>query len=342
MKEYPRMFGVDINIIAFIALVALSIGGVGYALMYNRIASQNTTSRRVKSIRNTTRTSAAVSKTVRQRADASARRKNVEETLKTVESQKNKVKNANKPSLDMKIAQAGLSISVRNFYIYSIALGSFAAIGVILTGITPIAALGAFAVLGFAFPQWIINFLRKRRLNKFLLEFPNAVDIIVRGVRSGLPLNDCLRIISREAQEPVRSEFVKIVEAQKLGLSIPESVERLAKNVPLSETSFFSIVISIQSKAGGNLAEALGNLSKVLRDRKSMKAKIIAMSMEAKASGIIIGALPIIVGGLVYITSPGYLVPLFTEETGQITMLFSAFWMGLGIFIMKKMINFDF
>ncbi len=336
------MFGFDIIVLAFVGLVALSIGGVGYALMFNRIKSEDNSRRRINSIKNTTRTSAAVSSKIRQRADANTRRKNVEDTLKTVEKQKNIDKNSKNPPLEVKIAQAGLSLTLKKFYTYSAILGSVAALVVLLTGITPIAAIGAFAVLGGWFPQWVVNFLRKRRINKFLIEFPNAVDIIVRGVKSGLPLNDCLRIISREAQEPVRSEFLKIVESQQMGLSIPESVQRLAQNVPLSETSFFSIVITIQSGAGGNLAEALGNLSKVLRDRKSMKAKIIAMSMEAKASGVIIGALPIIVGGLVYITSPGYLTPLFTEETGQITMLISAGWMGLGIFIMKKMINFDF
>ena len=337
------MFGIDTTILAFVGLVALSIGGVGYALMYSKIETENNSKRRMKSIKTTTRTSAAVGKKIQQRADASTRRKNVEDTLKSVEKQKSQdKKSAKNPSLDVRLTQAGLTVTSKKFYIFSVIGGAVAAILVFLTGITPFAAIGAFAIVGGWFPQFVVNYLRKRRINKFLLEFPNAVDIIVRGVKSGLPLNDCLRIISREAQEPVRSEFVKIVESQKLGLTIPESVQRLAENIPLSETSFFSIVITIQSGAGGNLAEALGNLSKVLRDRKSMKAKIIAMSMEAKASGVIIGALPIIVGGLVYITSPGYLTPLFTEETGQITMLFSAFWMGLGIFIMKKMINFDF
>jgi tight adherence protein B len=336
------MFGIDITILALVGLVALSIGGVGYGLMYSRIESENNSKRRMNSIKTTTRTSAAVGKKIQQRSDASTRRKNVEDTLKSVEKQKSQNKGSKNPPLEVRIAQAGLELTVKKFYTFSVLFGAVAAVLVLLTGITPIAAIAAFAVLGGWFPQFVINYLRDRRIKKFLLEFPNAVDIIVRGVKSGLPLNDCLRIISREAQEPVRSEFVKIVESQKLGLSIPESVQRLAENVPLSETSFFSIVITIQAGAGGNLAEALNNLSKVLRDRKSMKAKIIAMSMEAKASGIIIGALPIIVGGLVYITSPGYLTPLWTEETGQITMLISAGWMGLGIFIMKKMINFDF
>ncbi len=336
------MFGFDITILAFVGLVALSIGGVGYALMYTRISNENKTSKRFKSIKSKTRTAAAIATNVRQKTDAATRRKSVADTLKAVENQKSRDKNTKNPPLNVKIAQAGLNLTVTKYYVFSIVLGVLGALGVLLSGISPFAAIGAFAVLGFGFPHWLIGFLRKRRITSFLIEFPNAVDIIVRGVRSGLPLNDCLKIIASESQEPVRAEFVKIVEAQKLGLSIPESVERLAKNVPLSETSFFSIVITIQSQAGGNLSEALGNLSKVLRDRKSMKAKIKAMSMEAKASGVIIGALPIIVGGLVYVTSPGYLTPLFTEETGQITMLVSAGWMGIGIFIMKQMINFDF
>jgi tight adherence protein B len=336
------MFGIDITILAFIGLVALSIGGLGYALMYNRIVADEKKSKRFNAVRNTTRTAVAVGNKTRQRADAATRRKSVEDTLKAVESQKSKNKNVDKPPLDVKLEQAGINLPVNKFYMISAGLGFLAALGIIALGITPFAAIGAFVVFGYVIPNWVVNMRRNKRIAQFLEEFPNAVDIIVRGVRSGLPLNDCLRIISKEAKEPVRSEFVKIVEAQKLGLSVPEAVERLAKNVPLSETSFFSIVIAIQAQAGGNLSEALGNLSKVLRDRKSMKGKIKAMSMEAKASAVIIGALPIIVGGLVYVTSPGYLTPLFTEQTGQLTLLVSAGWMGIGIFIMKQMINFDF
>ena len=336
------MFGMDLTILAFVFLVALSIGGVGYALMYNRITSEDKKNKRFKSIRSTTRNAAAVNKQVRQKSDAATRRRNVEETLKAVEQQKNQDKSATKLTLKVKLAQAGLKTSPQQFYLISVVVGLVAALLVFFSGILPIAAIAAFVIFGLGVPRWVVNFLRKRRINAFLQEFPNAVDIIVRGVKSGLPLNDCLRIISQEAAEPVRSEFVTVVEAQQMGQTIPEAVERLAKNVPLSETSFFSIVISIQSQAGGNLSEALGNLSKVLRERKSMKGKIKAMSMEAKASAVIIGALPIIVAGLVYLTSPDYLTPLFNTSTGQLTLLVSACWMGMGIFIMKQMINFDF
>ena len=129
-----------------------------------------------------------------------------------------------------------------------------------------------------------------RRMKKFIVEFPNAVDVIIRGVKAGLPLGDCIRVIAAEAAEPVRSEFRRIVEAQAIGLSVAEAVEKLHDSVPIAEANFFSIVINLQSKSGGNLSEALGNLSRVLRDRKKMALKIKAMSSEAKTSAGIIGA----------------------------------------------------
>lgn len=182
---------------------------------------------------------------------------------------------------------------------------------------------------------------RKRRLKKFLEEFPNALDVIVRATRAGLPLNDGLRLIASEAVEPVKGEFKKVVEAQQIGLSIPEAVGKMPDSMPCPETNFFAIVIQIQSQAGGNLSEALNNLSKVLRDRKKMKAKVNALSMEAKASAAIIGALPFIVTFLVYLTSPLYMTLLFTSSTGHMLLGIAAVLMLTGIFIMKNMINFD-
>src|SRR5690606_30495542 len=154
---------------------------------------------------------------------------------------------------------------------------------------------------------------RARRVKAFLEEFPNSLDVIIRAVKSGLPLNDAVRLIASEAPEPVRSEFRRIVEGQQLGLSLPDSVLRMPETMPCPEAGFFGIVIQIQSQAGGNLSEALGNLSKVLRDRKKMKAKINALSMEAKSSAAIIGALPFIVAFLVYLSSPTYIMPLFVH-----------------------------
>jgi tight adherence protein B len=203
-------------------------------------------------------------------------------------------------------------------------------------------SLGAMIAGGLGLPRWFVTFMRARRVKAFLDEFPNALDVIVRAVKSGLPLNDAVRMIASESPEPVRSEFKRVVEHQQLGLSLPEAVLKMPETMPAAEASFFGIVIQIQSQAGGNLSEAIGNLSKVLRDRKKMKAKIQALSMEAKASAWIIGALPFIVALLVYLSSPGYITPLFTTSTGHLILLISGIWMSMGLLMMRKMMNFDF
>lgn len=174
------------------------------------------------------------------------------------------------------------------------------------------------------------------------MQFPDAVDVIVRGVKSGLPLGDCIRVVATEGQEPVRSEFSMVVDDQTLGVPIQEAVQRLADRVALPETNFLSIVITIQSRSGGNLTEALGNLSTVLRERKKMRGKIKAMSAEAKASGGIIGSLPPIVAFLLFLTSPEYISLLFTTTIGNVVLVVCGFWMLIGVLIMHKMINFDF
>src|SRR6185436_2351943 len=156
------------------------------------------------------------------------------------------------------------------------------------------------------------------------------------------PLLYCLKVIAADSQEPIKSEFQAIVETQTIGMPIGDACVKLYSRMPLPEANFFGIVISIQQKAGGNLSEALANLSRVLRDRKKMKAKISAMSMEAKASAMIIGSLPICVGLLVWLTSPNYIELLWTSDMGRFMIAGCAMWMGIGIFVMKKMINFDF
>jgi tight adherence protein B len=195
---------------------------------------------------------------------------------------------------------------------------------------------------GLLLPHLYVGTKRKRRFNTFTEEFPNAVDIIVRGVKSGLPLVDCLKIIATEAQDPVRGEFRLIIEDQTLGIPLDEAVQRLSERVPLTEVNFFSIVIAIQSRTGGSLSEALGNLSKVLRERKKMKAKIKAMSSEAKASAGIIGSMPFAVTIIVYLSTPEYISLLFTTLTGNLVLAASGIWMLMGILVMRKMINFDF
>jgi tight adherence protein B len=244
--------------------------------------------------------------------------------------------------LSVKITQAGLSWSKRRFFVTSAILGVIAFLAVVIIGGGLLAAVGVGFAAGCGVPLWLLRFLKKRRESKFLAGFPDAVDIIVRGIKAGLPLLDSLRIITTDAPEPLKSEFRAILETQAIGMPIGEACGKLFERIPVPEANFFGIVIAIQQRAGGNLSEALGNLSRVLRERKKMKAKIQAMSMEAKASASIIAALPFAVMILVYITSPDYIELLWTEARGRVMLAGCAAWMTIGILVMKKMINFDF
>jgi tight adherence protein B len=274
-------------------------------------------------------------------AEMTKRRKSVQDSIKDLEKKQAEVNKKKAATLKAKITQAGLGFTEMQFYLGSVVLGLVSGAVVLLAGIQIFVALGVAFVVGVGFPRFFVNFALKRRLKKFLDELPNALDVMVRSIKSGLPLNDSLRLIANEAKDPVKTEFRRVVESQQMGLSVPDAIARMYLTVPLSEVNFFAIVIQIQAQAGGNLSEALGNLSRVIRDRKKMKAKVTALSMEAKASAVIIGALPFIVATLVYLTSPEYMMILFTDPRGHLIMGCSAVWMSIGIFVMRNMINFD-
>ena len=203
------------------------------------------------------------------------------------------------------------------------------------------AVVMAFAA-GFGLPRWLLGYLKKRREKAFLKALPDAVDVIVRGIKAGLPLFESIKVVAADAPEPLKSEFLAIIETQTIGMPLGEACARLYERMPVPEANFFGIVIAIQQKSGGNLSEALGNLSKVLRDRKKMAEKIQAMSMEAKASAGIIGSLPPIVMLLVWISTPDYIALLWTHQIGQFMLVGCVCWMTIGVLVMKKMINFDF
>ncbi|WP_029350522.1 type II secretion system F family protein [Bosea sp. 117] len=318
-------------------LTMLAAGGVAYVFIFPLLSGERAAEQRKQEV---AFADGAVRRTKRGAVDPSVtRRQQVEESLKELEARR---ANANRPPLQVRIGQAGLEWSKTRFIVVSVLLG----LGVLLVGVVlgwPIYIAGPLAFsAGFGLPRWMLGHLKKKREYQFLQEFPNAIDVVVRGVKSGLPLGDCIRIIASESQEPVRSEFRRIVETQALGIPLADACVKLFERVPLAETSFFGIVVSIQSKAGGNLAEALGNLSRVLRDRRKMREKIRAVSMEAKASAAIIGSLPIIVMLLVYLSTPSYIALLWTEPLGRVMLAGSAVWMFCGIMVMRKMINFDF
>ncbi len=327
------MNDIGINSLLSSALAAIAVAGILYVFVYPLLSDEAKAEKRKAAFMapGTTR------KILEKQVDANARRKQITDSLKEIET-RNKRK---KVSLEGKIVQAGLNWSRRLFIIYSAITGLMLGILTLVVDKNPIVALGAALVGGFGLPLWFLKFATKRRVKKFIEGFPDAIDIIVRGIKAGLPLGDCLRIIAHEAQEPIRSEFRQITEAQAMGLSVGEAVDRLVVRLPIAEASFFAIVINIQQKAGGNLSEALGNLALVLRERKKMKGKIAAMSSEAKASAMIIGALPFVVGALVYLTSPAYISLLWTTSTGEIVIGISLIWMALGTFVMNKMISFE-
>ncbi len=200
-------------------------------------------------------------------------------------------------------------------------------------------ALGFAFAAGCGLPLWLLSFLKNRREARFLETFPDAVDVIVRGIKAGLPLLDSFKLIAADARSA--ANFRAIIETQTIGMPLGEACLKLYERMPLAEANFFGIVISVQQRAGGNLSEALGNLSRVLRDRKRMKAKIHAMSMEAKASATIIGALPLAVMALVYFTSPQYIELLWTTSMGHAMLAGCVLWMSIGVLVMRKMINFD-
>jgi tight adherence protein B len=326
------MFGLDINIVAIIGLVAIAAGAVCYGLLFSRMEVEKKSTVRLSRLK-TAESDRERTKAARDRVqELSKRRKSMQEE---------KTKKMGGGTLKSRLGQTGIALTLTHFYLGSAGLGIVLLFLALIAGIPPLASLGAAFAAGLGLPRWIIGFLIGRRQKKFLNEFPNALDVMVRSIKSGLPLNDAIRLVAVDGQEPVRTEFRRVIEAQQVGLSIPEACVRMMQTMPLAEVNFFSIVITIQSQAGGNLSEALGNLSRVLRDRKKMKAKVKALSMEAKASAVIIGALPFIVSLLVYLTSPQYMTILFTDPRGHLIMVAAGIWMSIGILVMRNMINFD-
>lgn len=322
----------------FIALLATFCAiGLVVSLFYSHLARRSEGHKRFAAI-------AATDASADRRAstEESSRKKTIEVALRELD-EKQKARKGVKPSLTGRIRQAGLKWNKSTYYIICAGAGAlslFIALGVF--GINLLPAVGFGIAGGLFLPHLYVSMKCSRRLKGFSAEFPDSVDIIVRGVKAGLPLVDCLRIISLEAQEPVRGEFKAILEDQTMGLPIDQAVQRLSERVPLAEANFFAIVIALQSRTGGSLSEALGNLSKVLRERKKMTAKIKAVSAEAKASAGIIGCLPVVVAFLIYLTSPAYISLLFTTSIGNIVLGASALWMFIGVMVMRKMINFDF
>jgi len=273
--------------------------------------------------------------------DSGSRRKQIEETLGKIE-ERQKTKKKKAKTIEARLIQADWSMKPQTFMMISGGLAVLFGILPFILGFPPLACLGLAFIMGFGLPRFILNSAITRRQKKFVSHFADAMDIIVRGVRTGLPLNDCLKIIAHESPDPLGTEFRRVVEGESLGIPINVCLEQMYERMPISEVNFFSTVLNIQKTTGGNLGEALANLSNVLRGRKLLREKIKALSAEAKMSAIIIGSLPIIVMILVTIASPDYMNDLYKTTTGQRNMIIGAVMMVMGTFMMKKMINFKF
>jgi tight adherence protein B len=317
--------------IAFMATVA--VGGIAWVFLYPLLSGEKKAEERRASLARPEPVARQIDKTQR------TRREQVESSLKEVEARHQRQK---KVAIATRLTQAGLDWSPKNFYIGSGVLGLVTFVIVYLSTDGLLSSVGLGFTTGFGLPRWFLNFRKRRRERNFLKALPDAVDVIVRGIKAGLPLYDSIKVVAADAPEPLRTEFITILDTQAIGMPLGEACSRLFERMPLPEANFFGIVISIQQKSGGNLSEALGNLSKVLRDRKKMAEKIQAMSMEAKASAGIIGSLPPAVMFLVYLSTPDYMALLWTHPIGQLMLAGSLVWMTMGVLVMKKMINFDF
>jgi tight adherence protein B len=323
----------NLQALALAFLAATGIGGIAWVFIYPLLSGEQKAEQRRATVAKPEPAARGAEKSQR------TRREQVEGTLRDLEARRLKAK---KIPLNTRLTQAGLDWSTQKFMVVSGVLAAAFFAAAMFAGGGLLGAAGLAFAAGFGLPRWALSFLKKRREKAFLKALPDAVDVIVRGIKAGLPLFESIKVVAADAPDPLRSEFLAIIETQAIGMPLGEACARLYERMPLPEANFFGIVVAIQQKSGGNLSEALGNLSKVLRDRKKMAEKIQAMSMEAKASAAIIGALPPIVMILVYMTTPDYISLLWTNSTGQLMLVGCVIWMSIGIMVMKKMINFDF
>jgi len=318
-------------------LAFITIGGVGWVLVGGDDSSSQAV-KRAKTMGGVRAEAAASAKRAAAANTPEARRKQILLQLQEVDRRERKAR----MTMGAKLKQAGLSLSVRTFVIISVAAGLVGALLAFVLGANIIIVLGVGVAAGLGLPRWIIGMKAKARMKKFSLAFADAIDILVRGIKTGLPVHDCFKIIARESPEPLAGEFRTLVEGMGVGLTLAQALDKMYERMPTPELKFFAIVIAIQQKSGGNLAEALGNLTTVLRARRMMVEKIKALSSEAIASAGIIASLPPMVMILVMLTNPSYMMLMFTDIRGQVMLMGAGLWMAIGVFVMKRMISFKF
>jgi tight adherence protein B len=247
-----------------------------------------------------------------------------------------------KPDLLRKrIAMTGKSWTLTHYAIAAIGLTIVIAGAALFKGMPVMLALLLGLFIGIGLPHMVIGSLVKRRVTAFTIKFPDAIELLVRGLRSGLPISETIAVVAQEVPGPVGFEFRSINDKMKIGKTMDQAMQETAERLGTAEFQFFVITLQIQRETGGNLAETLSNLAEVLRKRSQMKLKIKAMSSESKASAYIIGVLPFIVFGLILFINPPYMMKFFTDERLMVAGGVGMIWMAIGAFIMKQMINFE-
>jgi len=244
-------------------------------------------------------------------------------------------------ALVMRLDRTGKGITVSQYIYSSLGLALAIAVLIFIQSGALLLALGIGLLIGAGVPHLAVNMMISKRTKQFNSKFPDGIELLVRGLRSGLPVTETLGVVAQEVPGPVGTEFKGITERIKIGKTMEDSLQETADRLGIPEFNFFCITLAIQRETGGNLAETLSNLADVLRKRAQMKLKIKAMSSESKASAYIVGSLPFIVFGLIYWINPSYLGTFFTDDRLIVTGLGGLCWMGIGVGIMAKMVSFE-
>lgn len=249
-------------------------------------------------------------------------------------------KEAKNKSMGVKLTQAGLSISVQQFWIYSAVFAVIATVLVFLWGKGLFVIIMTAIISFFGVPRYAVRRMIQRRQKKFLSELADALEAMTRLLRAGMPVSEAIKMVAREFTGPIGEEMGRIFDQQKIGVSLPEAVQECARRMPLPEVQMFATAVTIQSQTGSSLSEILEGLAKVIRARFRLRRKVQALSSEAKSSALIIGALPIFVATAMYFINPDYIGMLFWHPTGKWLLGFAIFWMCCGVLTMRQMINF--
>lgn len=315
------MFGAFLGVLILFATIAFAIGVFGNA---NKV-----TLNRLEKIKGRTNTDALM-----QQQKKALFKKNEKSIFDGIIPKREELRK--------RLAQTGKIIPFKNYIISNVMIAFVVSTIIILaTDLSPLPCIAVGIATGLLLPHMWVNITIKKRLKKFTTQFPEAIDLIVRGLKAGLPVTESIYAVSQEMEDPISTEFKKITDEIRFGKTMDEALWHASEKLDTAEFKFFVICISVQQETGGNLGETLGNLSKILRGRAQLKLKINAMSSEGKASAGIIGSLPFIMLGLLAALNYEYMSVMFTDPRGQLALLGAFVWMSVGMFIISKLINFE-